>query len=259
MAVVTGFVCPNPLCGQRSLVPGWCQSCAKRKNYVQVRVEADAGLQVLSKVRADDVPRLPIPEWPGVENALHGGFVLGSVTALYGDPGAGKSTLALQLADAMASLGPSGYLSSEQLVPHVKLTAVRVGLHESPVLVGAVNIVEEVEAHAHKIGFRFLVVDSLHNLAGEGTTPETTRRLVALARARRFAMLLVLHVTTEGDYSGPRAIEHEVDCMTRLACDEAGVYRLDVIGKYRYGPVPRSAKLGRRESGGFFDWQFGPF
>lgn len=250
---MTGFICPNPLCGQRSLVAGWCQSCAKRKNYVHVRPESEAGLQVLRQVRANDIPRLPIPEWPGVENALHGGFVLGSVTALYGDPGAGKSTLALQLADAMASLGPSGYLSSEQLVPHVKLTAVRIGLHESPVLVGSVNIVEEVEAHAHKIGFRFLVVDSLHNLGGDGTVVDKTQRLVSLARARRFALLIVLHVTTDGDYSGPRAIEHEVDCMTRLACEDGLTWRLDVIGKYRYGPVPRSAKLGRETHGGFFD------
>ena len=131
---MTGYVCPNPRCRQRSIVPGICRSCMKRKTYVQVRPEGELPLARLCDVSATDVPRLPVPGWPGIEDVLFGGFVLGTVTALYGAPGIGKSTLALQVSDAMTALGPSLYLTSEQLVPHVKLTATRIGVADSTVM-----------------------------------------------------------------------------------------------------------------------------
>lgn len=259
--MTSSFVCPNKRCRQRSMVGGYCPACARRGSHVKLREEGEEPLARLADVSADDVPRLPIPCWPQVEDALFGGFVLGTVCGLYGDPGVGKSTLALQLADALASLGPAAYLTSEQLVPQVKLTAVRVGIAESSVMVGYVQGVEEVEEALDAVPARFAVVDSLQGVCQHGEGVEATKRIVHAARARGCALLLVLHATKEGDYSGPRAVEHEVDGMICLASDEANtsVLTFTVVNKYRYGPVGRRASIGRSESGRLWDMTYGPF
>ena len=260
----TTYVCPNRRCRQRSLVAGMCPACAKRRNYVQLRPENEDPLMVLREVSAGDVPRIPIPEWPEVESALHGGFVVGTVTALYGAPGIGKSTLALHLAHALAALGPAAYLSSEQLVPHVKLTAIRVGLQDSGVLVGYHASVDEVESALESVPLRFAVVDSLQGCCEKGAETEAAKRLVRAARLHGCALLLVLHVTKDGDYSGPRAVEHEVDCMLELAMlnpekPEDHRLGLTVVNKYRYGPIGRKAEIGRSEGGRLWDMSHGPF
>jgi DNA repair protein RadA/Sms len=237
-----------------------CPSCAKRRNYVRLRPEGEESLVVLREVSAGDVPRIPIPCWPEVENVLNGGFVVGTVIGLYGIPGIGKSTLALHLADALAALGPVGYLSSEQLVPHVKLTANRVGLQDSGVLVGYYTSVDEMEAAMEELPLRFVVVDSLQGCCEKGAETESAKRLVRAARTRGCAMLLVLHTTKEDTYSGPRAVEHEVDGMLELSMNENGPgLHLTVVNKYRYGPVGRHAAIGRAENGRLYDMRYGPF
>lgn len=254
------YVCPR--CRQRSIVGGTCPACARKRNYVQVRPESESALSPLHAVSADDVPRLPVPCWPEVENMLYGGFVVGTVTALYGAPGIGKSTLALQLADAMATIGPAAYLSTEQLVPQVKLTAVRVGLDRSAVLVGYHTTVEEVERIMAETRLRFIAVDSLQGCCARGEEPEAAMRLVQAARRHACAMLLVLHATKDGDYSGPRVVEHAVDGMVSMEPPQdnrIGGAVLTMVDKYRYGPIGRIATVGRSESGRLWDKSYGPF
>lgn len=251
------FVCPR--CRQRSIISGICPRCVKKRNYVQMRPESEAALTPLRAVSADDVPRLPVPRWPEVENMLYGGFVVGTVTTLYGAPGVGKSTLALQLADAMATLGPAAYLTTEQLVPQVKLTAVRVGVDKSGVLVGYHTSVEEVERIMAETPLRFAVVDSLQGCCLRGEEPEAAMRLVQAARRHSVAMLLVLHATKDGDYSGPRVVEHQVDAMVCMEADCTLGPHLTVVDKYRYGPIGRVAVMGRNESGRLWDRTYGPF
>lgn len=256
--MTTVYVCPNKRCRQRSMVAGYCSHCARRGNHVRLREEGEEPLSRLAEVSADDVPRLPIPCWPEVENALHGGFVLGTVMGLYGEPGIGKSTLALHLADALAAMNPTAYLSTEQLVPQVKLTAVRIGIPESHVLVGYQESVEEIEETLDVSPIRFCVVDSLQGCCERGEEISAAKRLTHAARRRGIAMLLVLHTTKDGDYSGPRAVEHEIDGMLSLTSNGAGL-TLTVESKYRYGPVGRRAQIGRSESGRLWDLTYGPF
>jgi DNA repair protein RadA/Sms len=223
-----------------------------------MRPESEAALSPLHQVSADDIPRLPIPCWPEVENMLNGGLVVGTVLALYGPPGIGKSTLVLQLADAMATMGPSAYLTTEQLVPQVKLTAVRVGVADSGVLVGYHTRVEEVERVMAETALRFIAVDSLQGCCLRGEEPEAAMRLVQAARRHAVAMVLVLHATKDGDYSGPRVVEHQVDGMVSFDDDATLGPHLTVVDKYRYGPIGRIAKLGRSDTGRLWDGGYGP-
>jgi DNA repair protein RadA/Sms len=158
----------------------------------------------------------------------------------------------------MATMGPSAYLTTEQLVPQVKLTAVRVGVGESGVLVGYHTSVEEVERVMADTALRFIAVDSLQGCCLRGEEPEAAMRLVQAARRHMTAMILVLHATKDGDYSGPRVVEHQVDGMVSFDQDATVGPHLTVVDKYRYGPIGRVAVLGRSTTGRLWDGGYGP-
>lgn len=259
-----GYQCPA--CGGRSLITGYCPECIKRRRYVRVK-PTEAGVVPMHAIPGDDVRRLAILGWSSVENALCGGFPVGSVTAFYGAPGVGKTTLALQLADAVGQVTvPSGswplsrslYVTTELSAVLLKSFALRIGLAESAVGVLATTYVEEMERLLERISPAFLVVDSLQELHVSETDVgheivEVTRRIVALCRERNMAALVVLHANADDDYAGPRTIEHLVDTMVVLESREGYpdnvIWR--IVGKNRFGAVGRNAVLARRPDGGF--------
>lgn len=249
------FTCPA--CGHGALAPGNCPFCLKQRKYVKLRRADQQGAVPMALIEADRTPRLPVPGFPGIESAMNGGFVPGSVTVLYGGAGLGKSTLMLLMVDRMTRVLPSPalYCSTEQTPEHVKLTGYRAGVHDSRMLIAYETQLEAIERLLTRQ--RFAVIDSLSNLTRAEPITVVTGRLVEMARTHGTALVLVLHETKDGDYNAPRQVEHLVDCMVWLH-DGAGddmrpLLDWTVQGKYRFGPINRTAHLKLDERGVPYD------
>lgn len=246
-----GYGCPA--CGALYLAGGYCVACRRQKKYVKLRaVEATA------VVRLGDVPtraltRVPFPAWPQVTAALNGGLPVGKVLCLFAPPGMGKSTFALGL---LAGVDAPLFVSSEQEAADLREIGERCGYPVDDIAFTAQTGLRGVEEAVEDAKPRFLVVDSLHEIARETGLVETVGRLVALARSHAIPCLLTCQVTKDDTWAGPRAVEHLVDGMAELTIGpwrasehEAEAIVFTVVGKYRCGPVGRVAALRRLPSG----------
>ena len=226
--------------------------CLKTRKYVKLRPLNQQGAVPMGLIQGDRTPRLPVPGFPGIESAMNGGFVPGTVTVVYGGAGLGKSMLMLLLVDRMTRVLPTPalYCSTEQTPEHVKLTGSRLGVGTSPMLVAYETHPEAIGRLLHRQ--RFAVVDSLSNLARVEPIAAVTGTLVEQARAHGTALILVLHETKDGDYNAPRQVEHLVDCMVHLEPWTGGLL-WTVVGKYRFGPINQSTLLKLDDEGVPYD------
>lgn len=182
-----------------------------------------------------------------LDRVLGGGLLAGSTTLLFGEPGVGKSTLALMTLRSLAFSGASVLLiGAEESAPQVAQRARRLG----PVPVGlevatttsvttALSLIEERRPHV-------CVIDSISAMSDEdlasvtGSVPQVrnaAERLCALAKVTGTALILVGHVTKDGELAGPRALEHLVDTVVRIEGDRYGTLRVVRAIKHRFGPT----------------------
>lgn len=179
-----------------------------------------------------------------LDRVLGGGLVSGSVTLIGGDPGIGKSTLMLQAAAALTDPGPVLYASGEESLRQVALRARRLGLEHAAARLIAATGVEEIVAVAAALKARVLIVDSIQTMHSEriesapgavAQLRECTAELVRFAKASGTAVLLVGHVTKEGQIAGPRVLEHMVDTVLYFEAEAGATYRLLRTVKNRFG------------------------
>ncbi len=210
----------------------------------------------LSEIDAEGAPRIAsgIDE---LDRVLGGGFVPGSVVLLGGDPGIGKSTLALQVAGGLAAAGESVlYTSGEESAEQIRLRAERL-----PGLGGALQVMTStrVEALAEPwsaLAPRLVVVDSIQTIQTEAIESaagsvaqvrESAAQLAATAKRAGSVLLLIGHVTKEGSLAGPRVLEHLVDVVLTFEGDRAHAFRLLRAAKNRFGST---AEIGVFHMGG---------
>ncbi len=161
-----------------------------------------------------------------LDRVLGGGLVAGSTTLLFGEPGVGKSTLALQ---AMRSLAMAGsvvvLVAAEESGAQVARLARRLGPVPADLAVVATNDVTTAEQVIERYRPTLVVVDSVSALRDEGISGASgsvnqvraaAERLCAVAKATDTALVLIGHVTKDGELAGPRALEHVVDTVLRI-------------------------------------------
>ncbi len=179
-----------------------------------------------------------------LDRVLGGGLVAGSVTLLGGDPGIGKSTLMLQAAAALAAAGPVLYATGEESLQQVALRGRRLGLEESTSRLLAETCVEQILEASRAIDARVLIVDSIQTTYTESVESapgsvaqlrECTALLVRHAKRTGTAVLLVGHVTKEGQIAGPRVLEHMVDTVLYFESDTGSRFRILRSVKNRFG------------------------
>ena len=251
------FVCQN--CGGTSTRwVGKCPACGDWNTLVE---ETDAGsvpgsgltkqsrgrvvaLETLA-ARGEQPPRMPtgIAE---LDRVTGGGIVPGSALLIGGEPGIGKSTLLLQLCASLAGAGRhTVYFSGEEASAQVRLRAERLGLSQAPVMLGAETNLSNILATLGD-GQRadLVVIDSIQTLwadaldAAPGTVSQVraaTGSLIRHAKQSGSALLLVGHVTKDGQIAGPKVVEHMVDCVLSFEGDRGHPFRILRATKNRFG------------------------
>ncbi len=188
---------------------------------------------------------------------LGGGIVPGSVTLLGGAPGAGKSTLALQVAARLAERGSVVYLCGEESAAQVKLRARRLGL-ETSILVAAETNLRSVLDQLERARPLALIVDSIQTVwmpeaesyAGSATQiRDCTQALVQFAKRFDCATLVVGHVTKDGAIAGPRLLEHLVDTVLYFEGEQSGEHRILRAYKNRFGSIDEICVFEMCETG----------
>ena len=251
------FVCQA--CGAAS--PRWAGKCPACNEWNTMAEEADpgplpgSGLGKASKGRAVTLETLqggsaePPRFSTGIaelDRVTGGGIVPGSALLISGEPGIGKSTLLLQLAAALATSGKRAlYFSGEEATAQIRLRAERLGLAKAPVALAAETSLSSILAtlEAEKRA-DLAVIDSIQTLwsdqleAAPGTVSQVraaTQTLIRHAKTRGAALLLVGHVTKEGQIAGPKVIEHMVDTVLSFEGDRGHPYRILRATKNRFG------------------------
>jgi DNA repair protein RadA/Sms len=177
-----------------------------------------------------------------------GGLVPGSALLVGGDPGIGKSTIILQALSAFANAGGRAvYISGEEALAQVRLRAARMELSNAPVALGSATCVEDILSTLESgLPPGVIAIDSIQTLwtsaleAAPGTVAQVRTAsfdLVRYAKATGAAIILVGHVTKDGQIAGPKVVEHLVDAVLYFEGERGHHFRLLRAVKNRFGPT----------------------
>ncbi|MCW2309149.1 DNA repair protein RadA [Rhodobium gokarnense] len=266
------YVCQN--CGNvTARWAGRCEACGEWNTIVEESESGGigAGPKKGASGRGRVVPLVPLAgteaEAPRItagiaelDRVTGGGFVRGSALLIGGDPGIGKSTLLLQACAALASAGsPVIYISGEEAIAQVRLRAERLGLAGAPVQLAAETNIEDILATLKDAPTPALViVDSIQTLwtdtveSAPGTVTQvraSAQALVRYAKNSGAAVVLVGHVTKDGQIAGPRVVEHLVDAVLYFEGDGAHQFRILRSVKNRFGPTDEIGVFEMTSSG----------
>lgn len=188
-----------------------------------------------------------------------GGIVPGSAILLSGDPGVGKSTLLLEVCARAALAGRRvAYISGEEAIEQIRSRARRMGLHQAPVELASATALREILSTLKRERFDIVVIDSIQTLwsdvheAGPGSVTQVracASEMVRLAKAGGPAVILVGHVTKDGQVAGPRVVEHMVDAVMTFEGERGYPFRILRAGKNRFGATDEIGVFEMGDSG----------
>lgn len=263
----TIYTCQN--CGTQS--PKWlgrCTSCGEWNSFVEEVVSPKQNTSKLSvqisgnkaitldaiKSEKNERIRVGIEEFNRV---LGGGIVPGSLILLGGDPGIGKSTLALQLALKLNNKNIL-YTSGEESLQQIKLRANRLNIQNDSCLFLSETSLEHLLAHTEQIKPDLLIIDSIQTISTEtiesspgsvSQVRECTSAILKYAKKNNIAVILIGHINKEGSLAGPKVLEHMVDTVLQFEGDTNYMYRILRSNKNRFGSTNELGIFEMRSDG----------
>lgn len=253
---VSRFVCTN--CG--ATATSWAGKCAQCGEWNTLQEEAvlDSGIaggsvgqgRILRPASVEtlvshDQKRLKTGI-ADVDTVTGGGIVAGSVNLIAGQPGIGKSTLLLQLADAIAKNHKVLYVSGEESGHQIGLRAKRLGVSAASLQLATTTSADDIATTIATKEFELVVVDSIQTVvvasvsSAAGSVSQitnSTHLILNAAKQSGTAVVLVGHVTKEGSIAGPKVLEHVVDVVLQLEGDRYGGFKVLRAIKNRFGPT----------------------
>ena len=261
------FICQN--CGTQS--PKWlgkCAACNEWNTFVEEVVDkkqstAKLSVQIsgnqpltLENIKTVKAQRISV----GINEfnrVLGGGIVPGSIILLGGDPGIGKSTLALQIA-----LGLNDrkilYTSGEESLQQIKLRAERLNVQNNNCVFLSETSLEHLIAHTEQTRPDLLIIDSIQTVSTEtiesapgsvSQVRECTSAILKFAKKNDVAVILIGHITKEGSLAGPKGLEHMVDTVLQFEGDTNYMYRILRCQKNRFGSTHELGIFEMRNNG----------
>lgn len=257
----TKFVCSNcgaetvrwmgrcPQCGSWNTLEETVEEVLPKQLRTTHEVVNGKRPQKLSEVNLENHERMQL-SMPEVDRPLGGGVVPGSVILWGGEPGIGKSTLILQVCHAMAKAGRSVlYASGEESEAQIKMRAERLGAADDDLFVYSGGNLDAIVSEAEKEKPSMLVIDSIQTMylsanespmGSPAQIRDCTAVLVRLAKSENIAVMIIGHVTKEGNLAGPRILEHMVDVVFYLEGDRSYQFRVLRTVKNRFGSTAES-------------------
>ncbi len=179
------------------------------------------------------------------DRVLGGGIVPGSLILVGGEPGIGKSTLLLQIANVLScNYGIILYISAEESLYQIKLRASRLGALEEKLFLVSETDIEIIKKHIIEIKPKVVIIDSIQAINDYEITSapgsisqvrECTAQLMRLAKSREISVFIIGHVTKGGMLAGPKVLEHVVDTVLYLEGEQYNIYRILRSTKNRFG------------------------
>lgn len=248
---ISRFVCTE--CGyEASKWLGKCPGCASWNTLVEESVPRKKAGQAEMRI-----PAVPLDSVSGdavyryssgigeLDRVLGGGIVPGSLVLIGGDPGIGKSTLLLQVADHVANTDKRViYLSGEESLRQIRLRSLRLGINNSNIYLVSEQNIELLADYLRDINPALVIIDSIQTVYTSGVSSipgsiaqlrECTARITDLAKKTDIPVFLVGHVTKEGSLAGPRVLEHMVDVVIYFEGEKNFTLRMLRGVKNRFG------------------------
>lgn len=269
----SNYVCQN--CGTTyAKWVGKCSECGEWNTLVEQILEAeDGGKNAVSRGRlsgkelesvsindiipSDASARL-VTGFSDLDEVLGGGFLLGSVSLLTGQPGIGKSTLLMQICAEISKNQPVLYISGEESAGQVKLRAARLGASSENLNFASSTSGNDIAKTIETGKFKFVVVDSIQTLSlaelnsAPGNVSQVTNcgnLIIRAAKDSNTAVVIVGHVTKEGTLAGPKVLEHLVDVVINFEGDRYGGFKTVRAIKNRFGSTSEVAIFEMISSG----------
>jgi len=263
------FFCQN--CGND--YPRWvgqCPACNAWNSLVEekIRNPKSSALGGLNKFQAQSLKPTPIHQinfnkeeripsgLDELDRVLGGGIVPGSVVLVGGDPGIGKSTLMLQMANSLKD--SVLYVSGEESAKQIRMRAERLGTLSKTLNVLPETNLFAIETAAQNLKPKFLIIDSIQTMyrddipAAPGSVSqvrECAAYLTRIAKDSHLPIFIVGHVTKEGNIAGPRILEHIVDTVLYFEGEQHQQYRILRAEKNRFGSISEIGIFEMKEEG----------
>ena len=249
-----------PACGAwNTLVEGVAESASSHRFQSLAK---SAPVRRLADIEASDVPRFTtgVGEF---DRVLGGGLVAGGVVLIGGDPGIGKSTLLLQSLAQIAAERRALYVSGEESAAQIALRAQRLALLDPGSMASELQLLAEIQLERIQATIEaekpdVAVIDSIQTIYSEALTSapgsvaqvrECAAQLTRIAKQSGTAIIMVGHVTKEGNLAGPRVLEHIVDTVLYFEGDTHSSFRLVRAFKNRFGAVNELGVFAMTEKG----------
>jgi DNA repair protein RadA/Sms len=266
----SAFVCTD--CGSEyTKWQGQCTDCGVWNTLSEIRLSTatqrgerlvgysgtTSEVQTLSSIDLSSLPRQStgLAEF---DRVLGGGLVAGSAVLIGGNPGAGKSTVLLQVMCELAKKQTALYVTGEESLQQVAMRANRLGLPADKLQMASETNIESIIAIAQKIQPRVMVVDSIQVMhtsdlqsapGGVSQVRECAAYLTRYAKQSNTIVFLVGHVTKDGSLAGPKVLEHMIDCSILLEGSSDSRYRTLRGQKNRFGAVNELGVFAMTEQG----------
>ena len=248
------FVCQK--CGYETVKwLGKCPDCGSFNTLTEEVVAAPSkvrGIGIQSSVKPQLLKDIkPVNEGRAstgmgeLDRVLGGGLVEGSLTLIGGDPGIGKSTLLLQICSHLGNLGKKIlYVSGEESPHQIKLRADRLNISSDNIKLLSETNIAVIDTAIINENPDFVIIDSIQTMYSEeaASAPgsvtqvrETTAKLMHISKGKGISVMIVGHVTKDGNIAGPRVLEHMVDTVLYFEGDKTASYRILRAVKNRFG------------------------